>query len=77
LPDRKNTIAARACLGVAIGELEKALVEFTGEGERDLAILLAIAMGPKARIAEHQGARRVVEIILAALPRIPATGGAA
>jgi hypothetical protein len=55
------------------GELIARKVE---SAEGDLGILLAVTMGPQTTVAEYQGARRVLEIMLAAMPCVPAKGGA-
>jgi hypothetical protein len=56
-------------LSVALGELEKAIATYANAATRDLCELLHDALGPDTTVSGMESARRMVDIIAAALAR--------
>jgi hypothetical protein len=68
LEKRRGRASAKATLGLAIKYLEGGLQTAAEETTRDFSAVLLQALRPGITVSEIQGARAVLELMLAALP---------
>jgi hypothetical protein len=68
LEKRRGRASAKTTLGLAIKYLEGGLKTAAEEATRDFSAVLLQALPPGVTVAEIQGARVILELVLAALP---------
>jgi hypothetical protein len=61
-------VSAAACIGIAIDDLERGIRGNVEAAQRDLSVEIITALGPGVTVGEVRGARKLLAILLDALP---------